>query len=382
MKTEQAKELLQRYLNENVSPKEQHLVDAFVEEQLLSHTWEASEDERKIFAQKVKSRLHTQMHHQKNQDATLLVKKPKFIKLWYFSAAAMIAVLFVAGLYFFNTRNQSTSERYANDVLPGKNQAILTLSNGQKIDLNNSNNGELAKLNGISIKKAADGLLVFSVLNAEPNRKINFNTIETPLGGQYQINLPDGTKVWLNSGTKLTFPDRFTDAKRKVELSGEAYFEVAKDKNHPFLVSSNAQQVEVLGTHFNVNSYSNEPFVKTTLLEGSVKVFNSISEKTIVPGEQITWRNNYFDVEQIDPSIAIDWKNGEFRFKDEGLESILRKLSRWYQVEFVVEKGVDKLPAFSGSVSRFDQISVVLKMLEETGDIKFYIKGKNIIVKP
>ncbi|RNL55766.1 FecR family protein [Pedobacter jejuensis] len=382
MKKEQAKELLSRYLNENVSPKEQHLVDAFIEEQLLTHTWEATEDEKLAFAQKLRNRLSTQIHQHDGRNNTISKNKPKFRRLWYFSAAATIAVLMLTTIYFFSLRTQSIAERYANDIPPGKNKAILTLSNGQKIDLNNSGNGELAKLNGISIKKAADGLLVFSVLNAEPKRKINFNTIETPFGGQYQINLPDGTKVWLNSGTKLTFPDRFADAKRKVELSGEAYFEVAKDKTHPFLVSSNAQQVEVLGTHFNVNSYSNEPLVRTTLLEGSVKVSNSVSEKIIVPGEQITLKGNRFDVKQIDPSSAIDWKNGEFRFKAEGLESILRKLSRWYQVEFVVEKGVDKLPAFSGSVSRFDQISVVLKMLEETGDIKFYINGKTITVKP
>ncbi|MDQ0641220.1 transmembrane sensor [Pedobacter sp. W3I1] len=384
MKTDQAKALLKKYLDESASPGEQHVVDSFIEEQLLSNYWNRSETEKELFGKKIKQKIDRQVL---GYDSVVLVPetkgKPKFQKLWFISTvAAAIVVLLLGGLYFFKTRNESVDKRYANDVQPGSNKAILTLADGRKINLDNSNTGELAKLDGISIQKAANGLLVFSVLKgADRKSAVSYSTIETPLGGQYQVNLPDGTKVWLNAGSKLKFPNRFDGLKRNVELNGEAYFEVAKDKVHAFLVNSGSQEVEVLGTHFNINSYSNEPVIKTTLLEGSVKLRNADTEKIIAPNEQAILTGNNFDVKQVDASTAIDWKNGEFRFKDEGLKSILRKLSRWYGVDFVLENRLDNLPSFSGSVSRFDQISVVLKMLEETGNIKFYINGKVITVK-
>ncbi|GGI24889.1 FecR family protein [Pedobacter mendelii] len=379
MKTDQAKSLLKKYIDENTNPKEQYLIDSFIEEQLLSNSWDASETEKQALGLKVKQLIENELFDNKKT----VSPKAKSIKLWQISAAAaVIAVFILGGLYLVKIKNESFDNRFANDIKPGGNEAVLTLSDGRKINLATSKTGELAKLDGISIKKSASGLLVFSVLNAGKNPDSNkYNTIETPLGGQYQVDLPDGTKVWLNAGTKLKFPNHFAGAKRIIELGGEAYFEVAKDKNHPFLVNSATQEVEVLGTHFNINSYSNEPVVKTTLLEGAVKVSNSNTEKIIAPGEQAILSGSHFDVRQIDPITAVDWKNGEFRFQDESLKSILRKLSRWYGVKFVLEEGIDNLPAFSGSVSRFDQISVVLKMLEETGNIKFYINGNIVTVK-
>lgn len=379
MKTEQTKALLKKYLNENASPKEKHLIDAFIEEQLLLNSWDTSAREKQNLGLKIKQSIDNELF-----DKVKFIKpKSNFLKLWQISAAAAIIIAFVlSGLYFVRTRNESPEERFANDIQPGGNLAVLTLSDGRKINLATSKTGELANVDGISVKKSANGLLVFTVLNVDENINAeNFNTIETPLGGQYQVNLPDGSKVWLNAGTKLKFPSHFAGSKRVVELGGEAYFEVAKDKMHPFVVNSGTQQVEVLGTHFNVNSYGNEPAVKTTLLEGAVKVSNFNTEKLIAPGEQAILNNNRFDVRQVDVTTAVDWKNGEFRFQDEGLKSILRKLSRWYGVKFILADGLDNLPAFSGSVSRFDQISVVLKMLEETGNIKFYINGKVVTVK-
>ena len=382
MKTQQAKELLEKYLDENASPKEKHLLDAIIEEQLLSNSWDIAEGEKQALGVKLKERIDKQLFH-KHQAASEAKRKVKFswIRMWQVSAAAII-VLALAGLYLVKTRNELSEVRFANDVKPGGNLAILTLSDGRKINLGTSKNGEVANLDGIIVRKASNGLLVFSVQNTNQTEHANKqNTIETPLGGQYQINLPDGTQVWLNAGTTLSFPSQFSKLKRIVALNGEAYFEVAKDKMHPFIVNSGVQEVEVLGTHFNINSYSNEPVIKTTLLEGSIKVSNAVEKKIIVPGEQAILNSKHLDVKSINPASSVDWKNGEFRFKDEKLNSILRKLSRWYGVEFVLEGDVEHLPAFSGSVSRFDQISVVLKMLEETGNIKFYINGKVITVK-
>ncbi|MGM9476150.1 FecR domain-containing protein [Pedobacter sp. GSP4] len=384
MKTEQAKQLINRYLTGTATAKEAHTVDSFVEKQLLDNTWPVSEEQKTAFGLKLKQRID----EQRLADATTniqepLKRKPIVRRLWVIVAsAAVIALCVIGGLFALKGRNEDRAERYANDVAPGGSKAILTLTDGRKIDLSDGKTGELASANGISVKKMANGLLVFSVTNSETltdNGKNN--RIETPSGGQYQVNLPDGTQVWLNAETKLDFPSHFSGKNRQVVLDGEAYFEVSKDKDRPFIVKSEKQEVEVLGTHFNINCYANNPGAKTTLLEGSVKVKGAGGEKVIAPGEQAELYNNEMNVNTVDPALSIDWKNGEFRFKDENLISITRKLSRWYGVNFVMESRYEKMPSFSGSVSRFDNISEVLKMLEETGNIKFYINGKVVTVK-
>ncbi|MFD2581541.1 FecR domain-containing protein [Pedobacter vanadiisoli] len=384
MKTEQAKQLIQHYLDGTASAKEAHLVDSFVEQQLLENTWTADEAQKAAFGEKLKARIDAQRlkgeHNRQNQ-----VVRPKTItrRLWIIAAsAAVLALCIIGGLFLIENKTEDRSERYANDVAPGGNRAILTLADGRRIDLSDSKTGELAITNGLNVKKAADGLLVFSVIdNGRAKEEGTNNTITTPSGGQYQVNLPDGTLVWLNAETKFSFPGHFNGKNREVELDGEAYFEVSKDKNHPFIVKSKKQEVEVLGTHFNINSYENSLSTKTTLLEGSVKVKGTGDEKIIAPGEQSVLYGNTIEVNAVDPAFAIDWKNGEFRFKNEPLPSIMQKLSRWYGVQFVMNVRSERTPSFSGSVSRFDNISEVLKMLEETGNIKFYINGKVITVK-
>ncbi|MBO9674346.1 MAG: FecR domain-containing protein [Sphingobacteriaceae bacterium] len=384
MKTEQAKQLIQHYLDGTASAKEVHLVDSFVEQQLLENTWTADEAQKAAFGRKLKARIDAQRLKDEDNRQNPVVR-PKTItrRLWIIAAsAAVLALCVIGGLFAIKNRTEDRSARYANDVAPGGNRAILTLADGRKIDLSESKTGELAITNGLNVKKAADGLLVFSVIdNGDAKVEGRNNTITTPSGGQYQVNLPDGTQVWLNAETKFDFPGHFNGKNRLVELDGEAYFEVSKDKNHPFIVKSKKQEVEVLGTHFNINSYENSSGIKTTLLEGSVKVKGSGGEKVIAPGEQSVLYGNTIAVNAVDPAFAIDWKNGEFRFKNESLSSIMQKLSRWYGVQFVMNVRSEQMPSFSGSVSRFDNISEVLKMLEETGNIKFYINGKVITVK-
>ena len=388
MKTDQTKKIFKKYIAGNASPKEAYLVNSFLEQELSSNSWDLPAEQKETFKLRLKQRIDQQLLDQ--PQASNIVEpeiKPKFKlrRLWTVSAAAAVIAFFaLIGLYTVKRNNDDINVRYANDVAPGGNHAILTLANGRKIDLSGSKTGELAKVNGTTVKKAANGLLVFNVKDADTKSEgklEQFNTIETPVGGQFQVNLPDGTQVWLNSLSKLTFPSRFKNLHRTVELTGEAYFEVAKDKSHPFVVKNNLQEVEVLGTHFNINSYQNERDIKTTLLEGSVKVRNQTTERTLVPGEQAGLTVAGINIKPVDPALAIDWKNGEFRFTNESLSSILRKLSRWYGVQFKLEGDFNKMPYFSGSVSRFDQISLVLKMLEETGDIKFSISGKVVTVK-
>ncbi|MNK52203.1 fec operon regulator FecR [compost metagenome] len=384
MKTEQAKQLIQHYLDGTASAKEIHLVDSFVEQQLLENTWSADDAQKAAFGAKLKEKIDAERLKGKAESGNVTVR-PKTItrRLWIITAsAAVLALCVIGGLFAIKNRTEDRSERYANDVAPGGNRAILTLADGRKIDLTDSKTGELATANGLSVKKAANGLLVFSVIdNGNANGDGKNNSITTPVGGQYQVNLPDGTLVWLNAETKFSFPSHFNGKNRQVELDGEAYFEVSKDRSHPFIVKSKKQEVEVLGTHFNINSYDVSVGTQTTLLEGSVKVKGAGEEKVIAPGEQSMLYANKIEVNAVDPALAIDWKNGEFRFKNEGLPSIIQKLSRWYGVQFVMNVRYEQMPAFTGSVSRFDNISEVLKMLEETSNIKFYINGKVVTVK-
>ncbi|QIL42282.1 DUF4974 domain-containing protein [Pedobacter sp. HDW13] len=384
MKTEQAKQLIQHYLDGTASAKETHLVDSFVEQQLLENNWSANDAQKAAFGKKLKARIDAERLKEQELSENLRLR-PKTItrRLWIVAAsAAVLALCVIGGLFAVKNRSEDRSERYANDVAPGGNRAVLTLADGRKIDLTDSKTGELATTNGLSVKKAANGLLVFSVINnGGANDEGKNNSITTPAGGQYQVNLPDGTLVWLNAETKFSFPSHFNGKNRQVELDGEAYFEVSKDKKHPFIVKSSKQEVEVLGTHFNINSYDASLGTKTTLLEGSVKVRGAGDEKIIAPGEQSMLYANKIEVNAVDPALAIDWKNGEFRFKNERLPSIIQKLSRWYGVQFVMNISSEQMPSFSGSVSRFDNISEVLKMLEETGSIKFYINGKVVTVK-
>ncbi|MFC1225911.1 FecR family protein [Pedobacter sp. BG31] len=384
MKTEQARQLIQHYLDGVASAKEVHLVDSFVEQQLLENNWTADEAQKAAFGKKLKARIDAERLKGQENNQNLVVKPRNITQrlLIIAASAAVLAFCMIGGFFALKSKIEDRSERYANDVLPGGNRAILTLADGRKIDLTNSKTGELVTTNGLSVKKATNGLLVFSVTNnGSVNEGQKNNTITTPSGGQYRINLPDGTQVWLNAETKFSFPSHFNAKNRWVELDGEAYFEVSKDKNHPFIVKSSKQEVEVLGTHFNINGYENSLETKTTLLEGSVKVKGPKGEKVIAPGEQSLIYGNTIKVNAVDPAFSIDWKNGEFRFKDESLPSIIQKLSRWYGVRFVVNSRYELMPSFSGSVSRFNNLSEVLKMLEETGNIKFYINGKVVTVK-
>lgn len=307
------------------------------------------------------------------------------------SAAVLLVAVAAALLLYQGKRTHTLAGRKpavnkANDIAPGSNKAFLTLANGRKISLTDAARGEVAKEAGLSISKTADGQLVYTVLpgGANPNGA-RYNTIETPNGGQYQINLPDGSRVWLNSASSLHYPARFTGNKRVVELSGEGYFEVAKDKKHPFIVKTSQQQVEVLGTHFNINSYGNEQSVKTVLLEGAVKVFPvsaagaQPAARILKPGEQSSLTGGELDIMPADTESAMAWKNGDFIFKGDDLESIMRQIARWYDVEVIYRGSFGHLK-FGGYVSRSKNISAVLSIMESTGKVHFNIEGRRITV--
>ena len=321
---------------------------------------------------------------------TLLKKKKT--KSYNTAAAAAIFILVSIGTYFFynkkDTQFKSVRSKPAQDIGPGRDKAILTLSDGSKIILNDAKNGELARQAGISVIKTDDGQLIYTISDAGStgDNKVAYNTIETPRGGQYQVNLPDGSKVWLNAASSLVYPTQFKGNERNVKVSGEAYFEVTPNKDMPFRVKSRNQIIEVLGTHFNVNAYTDESVVRTTLLEGLVSIkpdsSTGLENKVLKPGQESLLGKNGIKIQEADIEGVTAWKNGDFVFKEESLVSVMRKVSKWYDVDVSYEKGINENLIFSGLVSRSRNISAILSNMELTGKVHFKIEGRRIIVMP
>ena len=310
-------------------------------------------------------------------------KAPRSILLRPLKWVAAAVVLVVFSFTAYLSLNKKKEHVFASDVAPGKNKAILTLADGKKISLSDAVTGDIAKEAGFSITKTADGQLVYNIAEAENANDTRLNTISTPNGGEWQIRLPDGSTVWLNAASSIQYSLNIGTAKsRLVKLDGEAYFEVSKNKAHPFIVETAKQAVEVLGTHFNINSYLDEKVTRTTLLEGSVRVsHNDTKESEILkPGEQSLVTPSGIDIKTVDVDEAIAWKNGYFMFNNEKQESVLRKIARWYNVEIEYADPAAKEVMYYGTVSRFEKISKVLRKFEQTGEVRFDIKGNKVIV--
>jgi ferric-dicitrate binding protein FerR (iron transport regulator) len=288
--------------------------------------------------------------------------------------------LSLGGYFLFHHQPKKQIAR-VHDIAPGGNKAILTLADGSMIDLRAAKNGKLAKQGDMVINKNADGQIVYA--NSENNassQNTGFNIATTPRGGQFQLVLADGTKVWLNAASSIKYPVVFNGNERKVELTGEAYFEVAHDKEKPFRVISNGQEVEVLGTHFNINAYHDEKSAKTTLLEGSVRISSEGKNKMLKPGEQAHFENGDILIADVDVNEVVAWKNGFFQFKDDNIRDIMRQLGRWYDVDIKYEGNLPDRE-FSGTLSRNANLSQMLDILSFK-KIHFRIEGKTIIVTP
>ncbi|TZF83113.1 FecR family protein [Pedobacter sp. BS3] len=284
-------------------------------------------------------------------------------------------------------------------IKPGSNKAILTLSDGSTISLTDAGNGELAEQAGTKIIKQADGQLFYKTDKAAltPSERAGGeasirNILTIPRGGQYQLQLPDGTKVWLNSASSLRYPSKFDNSERRVELSGEAYFEVAKKvegskaegRKVPFIVVTENQEVEVLGTHFNIHAYPDEEKASTTLLEGSVRVRvrHTAYSGLLRPGQQAQVKpSEPVQIRSVNTDDAIAWKEGYFVFEDADIRTIMNNLARWYDVE-VVYQGVVTNQTFGGAFPRSAALGDLLKYLETYGNIHFAIEGRRVRVMP
>ncbi|WP_164126157.1 FecR family protein [Sphingobacterium luzhongxinii] len=304
------------------------------------------------------------------------------------AVAASVFVCVSIGLYFYlavkkELSSSNVQEIVADDIAPVGNGALLTLADGTVINLNENQEGIIIGSDSI-VYTDGTGVLAHSDAISSAQQKEQILTLSTPRGGQYQITLPDGTKVWLNAATTIKYPSRFTQQERRVELDGEAYFEVAKKEKQMFVVSSHEQEIKVLGTHFNVSAYREDQLVKTTLLEGSVRVRNNYTNQSIKlsPGQQsvILSNDSKIDLEIADVEEVTAWKNGYFKFNNESIESIMRKVARWYDIEIQYQDLIDAEQVFSGRVSKGETLSSVLESLELTGGVHFKIEGRRITV--
>ncbi len=295
--------------------------------------------------------------------------------------AASILLVGASGLFLFRYKeSQSFAARFRTDVAPGKSGATLLLAGGVKLDLNKISSEKAYVAPGIKISRTARGELHYEVQGKEGDLVNESHILTTSRGESVSMTLADGTKVWLNANSSLQFPASFKNLdSRDVILKGEAYFEVSKDKAHPFIVKTSRQQVKVLGTHFNISSYVNEEEV-TTLLEGLVSVSRKSLHKVLKPSEEAVITESGIQVSPVDTSLAVSWKNGLIMFEREPLPQIMKMISRWYDVdiEYKIEKDAG---TYTGSLARTQRVSEVLKLLEKSGGVKFTIRGRTIIVE-
>jgi len=301
-------------------------------------------------------------------------------------AASVIGLVFASGYFILKyagnySKNQKYSAHNLANISPGRNIAYLTLGNGAKIILSNAKNGAIAKQGSASVIKI-NGKLAYQN-QATKDTTVVYNSLSTPRGGQYQVELPDGTHVWLNAASTLRYPTAFTGKLRVVEVTGEAYFEVAKNKEKPFIVKVDSSEVRVLGTHFDVMAYRDEQSVKTSLFEGSVQ-FTHLSQSSLLkPGQQLqlTKSGRLSVVDNLDLDNEIAWKNGLFHFENADIETVMRQLSRWYDID-VDFKGKKTDDLFFVEMPESSNLADVLKVLEITGHIKFQIEGRRLTIMP
>lgn len=388
--------LLEKYLADELSAEEFRTLWTALQEPANRETWEAVmqdvwEDPRyhlltddaakKAVLEKLRPVLKEQPR-----------KERPFIRRHIWWAAAASLLLITTGTYFFQQKKPAElvvtppAPLIKNEVQPGGDKAILTLADGTTITLDSASNGILSRQGSTKVVKLANGKLVYNATGSQTS-EVMYNTMRTPRGGQYRITLPDGTQVWLNAASSITYPTEFTGAERIVKITGEAYFEVAP-LNHktPFRVKilsgagEEKAEINVLGTHFNINAYDDEADVKTTLLEGAVKVARGREIVTLQPRQQARIAKMIEVVVPADLEEVTAWKEGYFKFNEADIGTIMRQAERWYDIKVAYPNGVPK-DAFSGSLPRHVSLAKFLEILVYS-DINAKIKERTVIINP
>jgi len=328
-----------------------------------------------------------------NEDVAILPVISRHTRRTRYFIAASVASLLVAGVWLY-TKNRPVTKseispalasNFKNDVAPGGNKAVLTLSDGSHVVLDSAGKGAIADQGTARVVKLDDGQLAYNATGEKPAAEasaIAYNTLTTPAAGQFQVTLPDGSKVWLNNASSLRYPVAFTGKTREVELKGEAYFEIAPNAHQPFKVKAGETLVDVLGTSFNITAYADENNIKTTLLSGSVRVSKEDIRTVLKPGEQaqVNEAGKLNVVKDVDVDGVIAWKNGWFHFEHADLKTVMRMLARWYDVNVVYE-GMVPDRQFGGDIERKLNLSQVLEILQKN-HVSFEIGGKKITVRP
>ncbi len=397
MSNDRLKYLLEQFATDASTPEEVRELfgwirrsnnDALLKEK-IKELWDARESEKEL-PEADWNAIYTKIIH-----APVITKKRIW---WQYAAAAMIilSVSTAAYLWFNKSPDHPVVQRKTpvqDNILPGGDKAVLTLADGTEVLLDSAGTGFLSQQGNVKVTKLNNGQLSYQFTNnsgmPQSKNEVLYNTIATPRGGQYQIVLADGTKVWLNAASSLRFPAAFVGNTREVALTGEGYFEVAHNKEKPFRVSVNGVVVNVLGTHFNVSAYPDDASVKTTLLEGSVGVEKNGVRKMISPGEQARIENKSnsedpnISVQRVDVEDVVAWKNGRFIFHDDNIQSVMKQLARWYDVTVSYEGDITN-EEFIGVISRskYENISEILGMLEKTHTISFAVSGRHVTVMP
>lgn len=382
MTDQKAIELLKRFETGECTPEEKLLLYNYYDELDRSSpdldAWMPDEEMRQQVWQKLKSERQDRLH---------AVKQRRL----YWPMAAAIALILAVGAGYYALQPKAVKDVYAfnkaHDIPSGGDKAVLTLANGQQITLDSSATGTIATQAGVTISQSAAGQLVYTITDAGSpgNSGAGFNTISTPKGGQYKVILPDGTEVWLNAASRLKYPVKFIANERKVVLNGEAYFEVTKNPDMPFVVNAGNQVIRVLGTKFNINSYADEQEIKTTLAEGKVKVSlldpNNLPlnhQFTLRPGQQAISTATSLNVKEVSADEATAWKDGLFVFSQSSIKHVMQQISRWYDVDVNYNDLPEK--RFEGEISRDIPLSELLRAIEKTNQITFLIEGRKLTV--
>jgi len=380
------RELSQKWIDGTISP----------EERIFLFNWYDSFDDTQLELDMEQARLFSMLQQDMLRDIQerLGHTAPPIRKMGFLrpAAAAAALILVVAGVWYFSRSTAhpaaptvaATTPSPRQDVNPGSDKATLTLADGSTINLDNASAGSLATQGGAQVSKAGEGRITYTA--AAPSGEKTYNILSTPKGGQYRLTLQDGTQVWLNAGSSIRYPTAFSGKERRVEVTGEAYFDVARNPGMPFRVAvkgftPTAAEIEVLGTQFNVNAYSDEPVLRTTLLDGAVKVVTPAASATLRPDQQaILGGSGEMKTTAVpDPDEVIAWKEGAFEFDHADIATVMRQISRWYDVE-VIYQGPVTADRFSGRFSRKTSLAGVLKIMNISG-VQLMAENKKIIIR-
>ena len=373
MTPEELSQLAMKYLSGKASLEERRLLDAWYYEN-PGEEWVAEiEDDETHLEHRMLERLKSSLGPSRVRTFPLLRV-----------AAILVLVAGIGATVYYVRRSPAEAPKpvAAYDVAPGSQKAVLTLANGSSVLLDSSHSKVLATQGNASVRQLKGGSLAYEAPVSGNKAEVLYNTLSVPRGGQYKLELPDGSKVWLDAASSIHYPVSFTGKERIVEMTGEAYFEIAPDPDRPFIVRvGDREAVQVLGTRFNVNAYEDEGTIRTTLLEGKVNVTSAGQTLSMRPGEEAIAGKTLELEETADLEAAVAWKEGFFDFNSTDITSIMRQISRWYDVTVAYEGDVQG-KGFTGQISRYANVSQVLHMLELTKDIHFKIEGGKITVMP